>query len=102
MKRNWIVIAITSLLTIAMWGQAASTTPAPKTDDKAAGCACCNMKHDMKADAKGHDHAAMAKMEGCCGGKDAKDGMACDRKDGKGCCAGMKSDAKGTAEAKSC
>ena len=36
------------------------------------------------------DHAAMA---GCCG-KDAKNGMACARKSGKGCCAGMKKDTK--------
>src|ERR1051325_688667 len=98
MKRNWIVIAFTFLMTVALWAQTA--TPTPKTDDKAQGCACCNhdMK-DMKADAKGHDHAAMA---GCCG-KDAKDGAACSRKDGKGCCAGMKKDAKATttADAKS-
>lgn len=113
MKRNWIVIAFTFLVTVALWAQTA--TPTPKTDDKAQGCACCQMgdkaaaHHDMKgmkADAKGHDHAAMnhAAMAGCCGGKDAKDGMACDRKDGKGCCAGMKKDAKATttAEAKSC
>ena len=88
MKRNWIVITFTFLMTVALWAKTA--TPTPKADEKAQGCACCNhdMK-DMKADAKGHDHAAMnhAAMAGCCG-KDAKDGAACARKDGKGCCAG--------------
>ena len=101
MKRNWIVITFTFLMTVALWAQTA--TPTPKADEKAQGCACCNMgdkaaaHHDMK-DMK--DHAGMS----CCGGKDAKDGMACSRKDGKGCCAGMKKDAKATttADAKSC
>ena len=93
MKRNWIVIAFTCLLTVALWAQT-GTTATPAADTKAAGCACCN--HDMKADAKAGDHAA---MEGCCGGK-----AACSRKDGKGCCAGMKKDGKATsaAEAKGC
>ena len=108
MKRNWFVIAIILLVTVGMWAQAA--TPAPKSDAKAAGCACCQMgdkaaahhdMKDMKADAK-HDHATMdhGKMAGCCAGKDAKDGMACSRmsKDAKGgCCAGMKQDAKTSA-----
>ena len=100
MKRNWIVIAFMSLLTVALWAQTA--TPTPKTDEKAAGCACCQMgdkaaaHHDMK---NMKDHAGMS----CCGGKDSKDGMACSRKDGKGCCAGMKDSAKATAsDAKSC
>jgi len=101
MKRNWIIIGFMFLLTVALWAQTATTTP--KADTKAAGCACCN--HDMKADAKAGDHAAMddSAMAGCCG-KDAKDGMACSRKDGKGCCAGMKKDAKltTTADAKGC
>lgn len=97
MKRNWIVIAFTLLLTVALWAQT-GTTATPQADTKTTGCACCN--HDMKADAKTGDHAAMA---GCCG-KDGKDGMACSRKDGKGCCAGMKKDAKSTAtaDAKDC
>jgi uncharacterized protein involved in copper resistance len=121
MKRNWMVIAFTFLLTMAVWAQTA--TPTPKTDEKTQGCACCNhdMK-DMKADAKGHDHAAMdhaamadakghdhaamdhAAMAGCCG-KAAKDGMACARKDAKGgCCGGMKKDATATptADTKAC
>ena len=91
MKRNWIVIAFTFLLTAALWAQAGATTP--KTETKAAGCACCNAGdktagHDM---ANMKDHAGMS----CCNGKDAK---ACSRKDGKGgCCAGMKKDAKLTA-----
>lgn len=84
MKRNWIIIAITALLTVAAWAQTA-TTPAPQTDSKA--CACCN--HDMKADAKAHD------MSGCCG----KDAKACMRKGAKGCCEGMKKDAKLTTTA---
>jgi hypothetical protein len=100
MKRNWIVIAFMSLLTVALWAQTAATTTAPATDTKAAGCACCNMgdkaaaQHDMS---KMKDHAGMS----CCSGKDAKDGMACARKDGKGCCAGMKAaKATTTADAK--
>lgn len=100
MKRNWFLIAVILLITVGMWAQVA-TSAAKTTDKAAAGCACCNhdMK-DMKADTKGHDHAAMhgAAMSGCCG-KDAKDGMACSRKDGKSCCAGMKKDAKATTSA---
>ncbi len=100
MNRNWFVIAVILLITVSMWAQVANS--GTKTTYKtAAGCACCNhdMK-DMKAGGEGHDHAAMhgAAMSGCCG-KDAKDGMACSRKDGKGCCAGMKKDAKATTTA---
>ena len=90
MKRNWFLIAAILLITVGMWAQVANSA-AKTTNEKAAGCACCN--HDMKADATGHDHAAMdhAAMSGCCG----KDAKACSRKDGKaGCCAGMKKDAK--------
>jgi hypothetical protein len=81
MKRNWIVIAFMFLLTVALWGQAASSTQQPAA--KADGCACCNQ--NAKADAG-------TTAPGCCGGKDAK---ACSRKDGKSCCAGMKDGMKG-------
>ena len=76
MKRNWIVIVLMSLLTAGLWAQAAATST-PQTADKSSACACCN--HQANADG--------AAMNDCCGGKDAK---ACSRKDGKGCCSGMK------------
>ena len=101
MKRNWFVIAVILLIAVGMWAQVANST-AKTTDKAAAGCACCNhdMK-DMKSGAKGHDHAAMMAAKD---GKDSKDTMACARKDGKGCCASMKKDAKATTtgDAKGC
>lgn len=84
MKRNWIVISLMFLLTAALWAQV-GTTANPPAGDKATACACCN--HQAKA--------GDAATSDCCGGKD---GMACARKGGKGCCDGMKGMKKDAAQ----
>lgn len=83
MKRNWIVISLMFLLTAALWAQV-GTTANPPAGDKATACACCN--HQAKA--------GDAATSDCCG----KDGMACARKGGKGCCDGMKGMKKDAAQ----
>jgi hypothetical protein len=77
------VLFLTLVLALTMVAQNATQSPAPKSDDKAAGC--CGGKDAKSCSKAMHKHG---KDMGCCGGKDAK---MCDMSaDGKGCCEGMK------------